>query len=215
LSAPSGLRLNLGCGARHKPGFINVDMYGEADVRHDLESFPWPWPDDSVAEIEMTHVLEHLGHSPRVYRDLWKEIYRVCAADARLHIVVPHHLHESFFADPTHVRPITPLGIGLLSQSLNLSWGKRKAANTPLGLYWEVDFEIVTFGYKPSADWFRLYPERKTDSNLLLQEGAVHNNLIEEISFDLRAVKPPTSQGQRAAAPAAAATTDAPERSGG
>jgi len=190
----SGLRLNLGCGLRHEPGFVNVDLYGEPDVRHDLETFPWPWPDDSVAEIRMMHVLEHLGQSPRVYRDIWKEIYRICQPDARLEIVVPHYRHENFASDPTHVRAVTPLGLTLMSQRFNRSWSKAKGANSPLGLYWEVDFEIVTFTYKPSPDWFRLHPDGKADSNQLLAESAVMNNLIEEVTFEMKAIKPPTSQ---------------------
>src|SRR5262245_33643898 len=130
MSEAEGLKLNLGCGMRHKPGFINVDMYGEPDLRHDLETFPWPWPDNSAAEIHLVHVLEHLGHSPRVYRDIWKELYRVCAPGAKLHIVVPHFRHETFFADPTHVRAVTPLGLGLLSQQFNLLWKKQGPANS-------------------------------------------------------------------------------------
>ena len=62
-----GLRLNLGCGMNHIEGFLNVDRFGEPDLRHDLEVFPWPWPDDSVCEIMLEHVLEHKlapGKSP-------------------------------------------------------------------------------------------------------------------------------------------------------
>jgi predicted SAM-dependent methyltransferase len=194
MSTLNGLRLNLGCGQRHEPGYVNVDLYGEPDVRHDLESFPWPWADGSVAEIRMVHVLEHLGQSPRVYRDIWKELYRICAPDAKVHIVVPHYRHENFASDPTHVRAVTPLGLTLMSQRFNRTWAK--AANSPLGLYWEVDFEIVKFTYKPSSDWFRLHPDGKADSNVLLAESAIMNNLIEEITFEMKAIKPPTSKAE-------------------
>ncbi len=47
----NGLRLNLGCGMKHIEGYVNVDRFGEPDVRHDLEVLPWPWPDDSVSEV--------------------------------------------------------------------------------------------------------------------------------------------------------------------
>ena len=194
MSTSSGLRLNLGCGLRHLPGYINVDMYGEPDVRHDLEVFPWPWPDDSASEIRLVHVLEHLAQCPRVYRDLWKEMYRICAPAARLHIVVPHFRHDNFHGDPTHVRAVTPMGMTLLSQRFNLKWQNQNAANSPLGLFWEVDFEVVTFEYKPSPDWFRLHPDGKGNSKLLLEESAVMNNLIEEITFDMKAIKPSTSK---------------------
>ena len=61
------LRLNLGCGARRIDGYINVDKFGDPDLRFDLETFPYPWQDNSVIEIEMHHVLEHLGQQTETY----------------------------------------------------------------------------------------------------------------------------------------------------
>ena len=86
----TALKLNLGSGQRPRPGYINVDKYGTPDVTHDLEAFPWPWPDDSVSEIVLCHVLEHLGFDANVYFAIMKEMYRVCQANARIHISVPH-----------------------------------------------------------------------------------------------------------------------------
>src|SRR6516162_1537826 len=62
----AGLKLNLGCGDKRIPGYINVDKFSNPDLKHDLETFPWPWPDDSVSEILLIHVLEHLGQETRV-----------------------------------------------------------------------------------------------------------------------------------------------------
>ncbi len=61
------LRLNLGCGAKHLEGYVNVDKFGNPDLLFDLETFPYPWSNNSVTEIEMHHVLEHLGQQTEIY----------------------------------------------------------------------------------------------------------------------------------------------------
>jgi hypothetical protein len=183
------LRLNLGCGAKRLAGHVNVDKFGDPEVKLDLEIFPWPWGTSSVSEIQLVHVLEHLGHDPNVYLRIIQEMYRVCTPGARIKIVVPHHRHEFFFSDPTHVRAITPLGLSLFSKRANREWVASGASNSPLGLYLDVDFEIDRTDWKPSADWFRLHPSRDVDVEHLLREAAIYNNLIEEIQILLRVVK--------------------------
>ncbi len=81
--------LNLGCGFVHKPGFINVDLFDccRPDVRWDLNKFPYPWDDNSVDNIEMWHVLEHL-------EDWWTvflECTRILKMGGTLDIRVGHH----------------------------------------------------------------------------------------------------------------------------
>src|SRR5947208_13026944 len=101
---PAGpLKLNLGCGQNHRPGYVNVDRAGSPDVKWDLEQFPWPWEDSSVGEVVMFHVLEHLGESTATYLKIIQEIYRVCQDGAAIQITVPHPRHDDFLNDPTHV----------------------------------------------------------------------------------------------------------------
>jgi hypothetical protein len=185
----AGLKLNLGCGAKRLPGYVNVDRVGNPDVTHDLETFPWPWADDSVSEILLVHVLEHLGQAPATFLSIMMEMYRVCEARAKIRVVVPHHRHDHFAADPTHVRAITPLGLTLFSQRLNREWLAKGASNTPLGLHLGVDFEVLQTTYKPSAHWYRLHPEPQVDSKLLLAESALYNNLVEELDILLDVIK--------------------------
>ncbi len=185
------LKLNLGCGVNKKPDYVNVDREGVftgSDVMHDLEQFPWPWEANSVSEIRMVHVLEHLGQDPNTYRRIWQEIYRICAPGAKLHIVVPHWRHDNFWSDPTHVRAVTPLGICLLSQKFNRTCEKAQAANSPLGLYWGVDFEVSALTYVPGKAWYALHPG-EVDDALLMSEIEIHCNLVEELVFDVRVVK--------------------------
>jgi hypothetical protein len=187
----NGLRLNLGCGMNRLDGFINVDLHGEPEVRHDLEAFPWPWPDDSVSEILLKHVLEHLGRDPNVYLGIMKEMYRVCRDGAMIRIHVPHHRHEYFFNDPTHVRAVTAAGMGLFSQRLNRNWIAQGFSNSPLGIYLGVDFELIDLKLEPSETWFGLYPQRPVDMAVLMQQSTLYNNLIAEVQMTLQPVKPP------------------------
>jgi hypothetical protein len=187
----NGLRLNLGCGMNRLDGYLNVDLHGEPDLRHDLEVVPWPWPDDSASEILLNHVLEHLGHNPTVYLGIMKEMYRVCQDGATIRVVVPHHRHEYFFNDPTHVRAVTAEGMTLFSQRLNRQWIAQGISNSPLGIYLGIDFELIEVKLKPGELWHRLHSQHPVDTQALLQQSSLCNNLIEEVQMILRPVKPP------------------------
>ena len=49
------LKLNLGCGNQRPDGFVNVDASARCkpDILHNLETFPWPFDDNSVAEARL------------------------------------------------------------------------------------------------------------------------------------------------------------------
>lgn len=54
--------LHLGCGDDYREGEWNVDAVGAVDPDEvvDLETVPWPWPDETFTTIRANHVLEHL-----------------------------------------------------------------------------------------------------------------------------------------------------------
>tara|TARA_Y100001968_G_scaffold312020_1_gene334739 strand:- start:1493 stop:2062 length:570 start_codon:yes stop_codon:yes gene_type:complete len=185
----NSLKLNLGCGEKRIPGYINVDKYGTPDIKHNLESFPWPWETNSVSDILLIHVLEHLGQDIETYFGIFKEMYRICSHRAKIRIVVPHFRHNFFYDDPTHVRVVTPLGLQLFSKKLNKAWVKNGAANSPLGLYLDIDFELKSTAIKPSSDWYLLHPEKEVDVELLKQKSNIYNNLIEQYDMLLEVIK--------------------------
>ena len=183
------IKLNLGCGVQLKEGFVNVDKYGDPDLRHVLEVFPWPWPDSCVREIEMNHVLEHLGRDTDVYLNIIKELYRVSKDQALIHITVPHPRHDDFLNDPTHVRPITPDGLGLFSKKNNEEWIKGGNANTPLGVFLNVDFEVTHIHVTPDPIWIKLLADGKKSEAEFASATKNHNNVIKQYRITVKVVK--------------------------
>jgi hypothetical protein len=199
------MKLNLGCGHRKRNGWVNVDHSDQCspDQVVDLEAFPWPWPDNSVDEIFLSHVLEHLGQDTRTYLGIWKEMYRVCQHGAAVRVIVPHPRHDDFLADPTHVRPVLPDGVALFSQAENRRHIESGFANTPLGLQLGIDFELVGADYRPSPWYLNALRTGAMTPADLQSAGERWNNVYKEIHMLLRAVKPAGSGAARPARPPA------------
>lgn len=51
--------LHLGCGSRHLPGWLNVDLAG-SDWNIDLARGRLPWPDGTFSAVVSQHLVEHL-----------------------------------------------------------------------------------------------------------------------------------------------------------
>lgn len=96
----NALRLDIGCGSSKRDGHVGVDIIklDGVDIVHDLTMFPYPFAENSVDEIWMDNVLEHLENPLLVMN----EIYRICKNGAKITISVPYF--RSFYAtiDPTH-----------------------------------------------------------------------------------------------------------------
>ena len=80
------LHLNLGCGDRILPGFVNVDKYNpKADVEADVLDLPFA--DNSAERVILCHVIEHISYKRTI--DLLEEIHRVLAPRGLLEIGYP------------------------------------------------------------------------------------------------------------------------------
>lgn len=186
------VKLNLGCGLHKREGYVNVDMSPACnpDVVLDLERTPWPWPDDSVDAVQLIHVLEHLGQPPQVFLAIMKELWRVCCDGATIDIEVPHPRCDEFLGDPTHVRAITADGLALFSQRNCAEYARTGAANTPLGFYLGVDFEIASATLIPKSEWLGRLQRGEISEAELRSAGNSQWNVYVGTQIILRAIKP-------------------------
>ena len=185
------MKLNLGSGSKILDGYTNVDKYDyyKPDIVHDLEIFPYPFEDNSVDEILLSHVLEHIGQSPDVFLKIIKEFYRVCHNDSLIKIIVPHPRHDDFISDPTHVRPITILGLQLFDKNLNLKWEKEKAANTPLALINDVNFKIKNVKFNLDSNYVKKFENKNIDKSQVDADVSKLNNVVKEMVIDWQVIK--------------------------
>jgi hypothetical protein len=111
------LKLDLGCGAAKKEGFIGVDSrkfpgvdqvvnLAEA-IESGLFGSPvykaWPWKDGSVEEVHCSHFVEHLTAPERIH--FVNELYRVLSPEGKATVITPHWASCRAYGDLTHQWP--------------------------------------------------------------------------------------------------------------
>lgn len=176
------MKINIGSGYNNPDGFVTVDYDPSCNPDYcvNIEKEPLPFEDNTVTAVLAHHIFEHLGEG---YFHVLQELYRVCEHGAILDIRVPHPRHETFLADPTHRRPITPVGLQLFSKTFNKYCRDANKSSSQLGDYYNVDFDIVEWHYIPDekyklkfADW------SKEDIEEYINE---HNNIVSEYHIRL------------------------------
>lgn len=96
----SKITLDLGCGKSKRSGAIGVDYSDrhDADIVHDLNTFPYPFEANEIDEIFMDNVLEHLDDPMAVMA----EVHRILKPDGLVKVIVPYFRSVWAFIDPTH-----------------------------------------------------------------------------------------------------------------
>lgn len=107
LATRSGIQLDIGCGAHPQPGFVGMDIrpLPEVDIVHDIESYPWPLPDNSVVRAMASHLVEHIHPARFGFIRFMDEVWRVLQPGAQFLIATPHGRSEGYLQDPTHCNP--------------------------------------------------------------------------------------------------------------
>lgn len=133
--------LNLGCGEQYEEGAVNVDYYASrADVRHDLDTIPYPFAENSFDEIRCHNVIEHLKEVIPVM----EELYRVGKPGCRVTIRVPHFRSACLYEDLTHKH-------GFAWRSFDIFTDDGRV----YGNYSSVRYRIVSREYTPyKCRWF-------------------------------------------------------------
>jgi SAM-dependent methyltransferase len=96
------LRLDIGCGQNKQKGFIGMDARDleGVDIVHNLEDFPYPFPDDSFDVIAGSHIVEHI--KPWYTNDLFNELWRIMKVGGQLILSMPYAGSPGYWQDPTH-----------------------------------------------------------------------------------------------------------------
>lgn len=125
--------LNAGCGPVRLEDAVGVDRDPSscADVIHDLDRRPWPFPDGRFERVVLSHVIEHLEDPDGALR----EAHRLCRAGGEVVVVTPHFSSYESYGDITHrwhlglaaLKPYYAPSRGrplfqLASRSLGFSW---------------------------------------------------------------------------------------------
>jgi SAM-dependent methyltransferase len=94
-------KLNFGCGAKIKKGWINVDFQKDKniDFSFDFNKYPYPLKSNKFDYILVDNVLEHLEKPKEVI----KELHRISKKDATIEIIVPYYNTYFAYVDVTHL----------------------------------------------------------------------------------------------------------------
>jgi len=135
--------LDLGCGARKRPGHIGLDTakLEGVDLVCDIEK-GLPFEDGSVDGVWSNFLFEHV--SDTVF--LFKELYRVCRNGAIVEFRVPHYQSVTQYKDPTHKAAIMPEMLPYFGE--DRWYGSDYNINTNFKLL------KIDYNYLPPFNWF-------------------------------------------------------------
>lgn len=137
-------KLCLGTGEWSEP-LITMDMNPNcgADIVHDLDNLPLPFPDDHFNELAAYDVLEHIGRQGdwRGFFDEFAEYWRILKPDGTFGIIVP--IGDDFYADPGHTRFFSAAYFRFLDQDWYDQALSQGLQVTDYRWYWKRSFKMI------------------------------------------------------------------------
>jgi len=92
--------LDIGCGRRKIPEAVGMDNNprSEADVIHNLDAFPYPFPDNRFDLVIGRYVISNVDNPVRVI----EELHRITRPGGLIRLIIPHFTAVHSWADDTH-----------------------------------------------------------------------------------------------------------------
>lgn len=137
------VKINIACGQNKQEGYIGIDKVKTecTDIVHNLDEFPWPFPDNYADEVMCSHYVEHV-------RDLisfMDEIWRITKVGGKVTIIAPYYSSMRATQDPTHVRSICEASF----LYYNKVWREQNKLDH-YGIKSNFDF---SYGYQLNPEW--------------------------------------------------------------
>lgn len=172
------MKLNCGAGRDTREGFVNLDRVAlpGVDCVFDLERCATerlPFPDDSVEEFLLSHIIEHIQNVLPMMQELW----RVAKPGALMSVRCPYGSTDDGWEDPQHVRPYFLGSFNYFAQP----WYWRASYNYTGD--WRL--ETVMLVLRPDANCVGRTPAE------VLTKVNRDRNVVAEMIAELVAVKPP------------------------
>jgi len=93
-------KLDIGCGQSKAAGYLGLDIFPSpgVDIVHDFDFLPYPFADNTFAEVKMYNALEHVGN----FIGTVCEVHRILRPGGLFRILCPHYSGPDAYRDPTH-----------------------------------------------------------------------------------------------------------------
>jgi len=140
--------LDIGCGTNKIPGAVGMDVNprSAADVIHDLDDVPYPFPDNQFDEVIGRHVIEHVRDPMAVVT----ELHRITRPGGLVKLVAPHWTNPDFATDLTHRNHLNSYSFRNLIEGREVfpfysevRFRERKTQVTLLNLWRPFGFELL------------------------------------------------------------------------
>jgi SAM-dependent methyltransferase len=190
------LRLDLGCGAKARPGFLGLDRFllPGVSVAADLDAASLPFRDSRFDLIVAFHSLEHVANLMATMRESW----RIGKPGAQVVIAAPYQASLLNLANPYHLQAFTEHTPRFWTGAPDTAIDPAEWQEPPLGRHWGLahsdhsdpgfDLRCVRMEFFYFAEYWGLDPawQRRARKRFL--------NACEQILYHLIVFKPPLEE---------------------